>query len=336
VARKPAKPWYRKDSDAWFICFQGKQINLGSDKKEAERRFHEIMATKEVPAKPSDHLAVELIDLFLQWTEKHRAPKTFRWYYDFLQTFIDWLPNKRIKTEDVRPFHVLQWADSHATWGDSCKRGAITAVQRAFLWAEKVGHIERSPIRHIEKPQAQRRDNPMSDDDFKTLMSHVKDEAFKDLLNFAWESGSRPQEVRFIEARHVNLERGRIEFPPEEAKGKRRWRMIYLTEKASEIVTRLMAEHREGKLFLNARGKPWKNFAICNRFSKLKEKLGKHFCAYDLRHSFCQRLLENGTDHIAVAAIMGHQDATMISKVYSHMSKADDHLREQLKRGKKS
>ena len=34
MARRPAKPWFRKDSQAWFICINGKQINLGKEKKE--------------------------------------------------------------------------------------------------------------------------------------------------------------------------------------------------------------------------------------------------------------------------------------------------------------
>jgi len=336
MARRPSKPWFRKDSQAWFVCFQGKQINLGKDKKEAQRRFHEIMATQTPPEKNSSqlsvHLAVELIDLFLQWTAQHRAPRTYDWYKEHLQNFIDSLPDKRIKTENLRPFHIQQWADAHESWGDTYKRGAITAVQRAFFWAEKIGHIERSPVRHIEKPKAQRRDNPLSDADFTTLISHVKDQPFKDILEFCWESGCRPQEARHIEAKHVNAVRGRIEFPPEEAKGKRRWRFIYLTEKAAAIIARLMKERPEGKLFRNMRGRPWKNFAICNRFSKLKDKLGKQYAAYDLRHSFATRQLMNGTDPITVAGLLGHVDATMLFRNYEHVSTNEDHLKDRLKR----
>jgi integrase len=334
MARRPAKPWFRKDSQAWFVCFQGKQINLGKDKKEAQRRFHEIMATQAPPANDnlSVHLAVELIDLFLQWTAQHRATRTYDWYKEHLQSFIDSLPDKRIKTENLRPFHIQQWADAHESWGDTYKRGAITAVQRAFFWAEKIGHIERSPVRHVEKPKAQRRDNPISAEVFKTMLSHVKDQPFRDLLEFAWDTGCRPQEARFIEGRHVNLERGRIEFPPEEAKGKRRWRFIYLTDKATEIVKRLMAERKTGKLFLNRRGEPWKTFAICNRFSRLKEKLGQQYAAYDLRHAFATRQLMNGNDPATVAALLGHVDATMLFKNYEHVSSNEDHLKDRLKR----
>jgi hypothetical protein len=76
MARRPAKPWFRKDSQAWFICINGKQMNLGKDKKEAHRRFHGIMATNAPPKKEelSVHLAVKLKRQ--RSAAAHRAPST--------------------------------------------------------------------------------------------------------------------------------------------------------------------------------------------------------------------------------------------------------------------
>src|SRR5438046_4055038 len=96
-------------------------------------------------------LAVGVIDGFLDWTKAHRSTTTFAWYSKHLQSFLDSLIDKHLETKQLRPFHVQQWADSQTSWGPSYKRGAITAVQRAFNWAEKIGHIDKSPVRHVEK-----------------------------------------------------------------------------------------------------------------------------------------------------------------------------------------
>jgi hypothetical protein len=56
-----------------------------------------------------------------------------------------------LSVELLKPTHVQQRVDSQTGWGPA-KRGAITAVQRAFNWATKMGLIEASPIRHVEKP----------------------------------------------------------------------------------------------------------------------------------------------------------------------------------------
>ena len=209
-------------------------------------------------------------------------------------------------------------------------------------------------------------------------------DSFRDVLEFAWETGVRPQEVRGLEARHVALDRHLAAFPPAEAKGKKRWRVIHLTIKAEEIVKRLVAANPEGPIFRNQDGNPWKKYAICCRFFRLKERLGmealreagiavpplprfnrrkfadraemlvaqeehrrklrerqkklaalarkhgKGFCLYGARHGFATRKLEEGLDHITVAALLGHADATMLSRVYSHLGDHHEYLHEQL------
>jgi site-specific recombinase XerD len=98
-------------------------------------------------------------------------------------------------------------------------------------------------------------------------------------------------------------------------------------------VRRLALARPTGKLFRNRRGQPWKNYAICNRFSRLKEKLGRQFALYDLGHSFATRLLTHGSDPMSVAALLGHVDGTMLCKNYEHISSDAEHLRRQLDKG---
>jgi integrase len=323
------KPFHRADRDLWYVQIRGKQHNLGRDKDDAFRRYHQLM---QAPEPVESTLAVGIIDGFLEWTREHRAARTYDWYKAHLQSFINSLVNKQIATDELRPFHVQQWADAHSSWGPSYRRGAIIAVQRAFLWAEKLGHIDKSPIRYIEKPKAERRDNPVTPEVYAEMLSHIKDQPFRDLVDFCWATGCRPQEARHIEPRHVNLGLARVEIPPEEAKGKKRWRVIHLTETALGIIRRLMMKWKDGKLFRNTDGNPWKAFAICCRFGRLKEKLGKRFAAYDFRHGFASRLLRNGADPITVAALLGHVDATMLCKNYEHISNDATHLQNELRK----
>jgi hypothetical protein len=48
--------------------------------------------------------------------------------------------------------------DSHADWSDEHKRGPTVAVRRAFTWAERMGHIDKSPVRGVEKPEMGKRE----------------------------------------------------------------------------------------------------------------------------------------------------------------------------------
>lgn len=327
------KPFFRLGR-GWYVVHEGKQIRLtqDDDREAAWEQWHRVLAR---PAAVESELVVGIVDGYLEWCKQNRASRTYDWSRMHLESFCRSLPNPHeFQVSALRQHHVLAWADSHPGWGSNFKRGAIGAVQRAFNWAEKVGHIERSPIRTVEgKPPAERREQYLTPLQFEgVIANYAPGDPFRDLLSFVWWTGCRPQEVKVIEARHYIPERERLELPPKEAKGKRRWRIIHLTEDAKSIVERLAEKHPQGSLFRNEDGKPWTAYATNCRLQRLKKKLGYKISLYTLRHSWCQRMLEAGLDMTVVASLMGHSNASMVASVYQHMDKSQHFLREQLRK----
>ena len=341
MGRKPTA-WYWKARKCWAVDLGGDRFRLGTDKGAAERELHRLLSLPpeerkpKVEAPPTTGLTVaDIFDRYLDWVQKHRAPRTYDWYLEHIQSFTDFLPKPdQMPVADLKPFHVVEWADKHTSWGDNYRRGAIIAIQRPFNWAAKLGYIVASPIPYIEKPRPTRREQVVTVEEWETIRDHYDEgDPFRDLLEFAWETGCRPQEVKAIEARHVQLAKHRVVFPATEAKGKKRVRVIYMTARAEEIIRKLMKSRPKGLLFLNAKGRGW-NYASMNcRFGRLKKHLGVKYAAYSLRHGFCQRLLESGADHLTVAQLMGHSNGTMVAATYSHMNQAHGHLQEALRKG---
>jgi integrase/recombinase XerD len=72
-------------------------------------------------------------------------------------------------------------------------------------WAEQQGYVERSPIAHMEKPAAGKREIVVPQAEFDRILAITRDRAFRDLLITTWQSGCRPQESLRVEARHVDL-----------------------------------------------------------------------------------------------------------------------------------
>jgi integrase len=138
-----------------------------------------------------------------------------------------------------------------------------------------MGLIESSPVRHVEKPRAGRRDVVIKPDEFAWILARVVDAEFRDLVTVCWETGCRPQEILSVEARHVDRAGARWVFPPEEAKGKRRHRVVYLSEAAPEITERLAARWPRGPLFRNTDGRPWRPYALNCRFARLRRAWGR-------------------------------------------------------------
>ena len=268
------KPFFRAPRGLWYVQLDGKQVNLGPDRDDAFRRYHELMGRpRGAPGRAAGGSVVAVLDAFLDWCQKHRAPRTYDWYRDYLQSFARSIP-RDLAVERLKPIHVQQWVDSQPGWKTG-KRGAIVAVQRSFNWAAKMGLIEASPVRHVEKPRAGRRDVVISPGEYAWILGHVKDEPFRDLLVVCWETGCRPQEVLGVEARHVDPVNGRWVFPPAEAKGKTAHRVVYLTDRAAEITRGLMERHPEGPLFRNTGGRPWHPYALNCRFGRLRLAHGR-------------------------------------------------------------
>ncbi len=234
------------------------------------------MASKDVRAETpvAPELVVAVVDQFLDWVQRRKAPRTYEWYHRHLQNLTAELP-RDLTVAKLRSNDVTQIIDAHDEWSSSTKHGFARCVKRAFRWAVDEGLIERSPVRRLDKPEAEARDIVISDEEYATILEIVKEPNFRDLIVAAWETGARPRELLTVEARYVQHEHGRWVFPKKKAKGKRLPRAVYLTDTAAEITKRLMDANPTGPLFRNSNGRPWNRWSINCAFGRLRVALGK-------------------------------------------------------------
>ena len=193
-----------------------------------------------------------ILDDFLTWTEENRATKTFTRYRDFIQSFVS--KYGKMETAELNPSHVTTWLSTHKGWNSTTKRNAITALQRGFNWAVKNRGLARNPIRGMEKPEAKRRTAVITPEEFDEILKNVRDQPFRDLLIVSYDSGSRPQETKQLEARHLQLDKQRAVIPGEEAKGGRTRAIYFPTEGSLETVRRLAKKHPTGPLVPKQQG----------------------------------------------------------------------------------
>jgi len=195
-----------------------------------------------------------------------------------------------------------------------------------------MGYIERNPLFGMEKPPGGKRDFIISPELYNQIIDRCHDQQFHDLCIWSWETGARPEETLKAEARHLDTANSRMVFAKDEAKGKRRTRVVYLTDEALEMASRLAREHPVGHLFRNSKGDPWHRNNVNCRFGRMKKHIHVKLCLYHFRHTFANRLLEAGVDSLTVAILLGHADPSMLGRVYQHLSFNPDHLLQQLKR----
>ena len=327
MARRP-KPWWRAQCNQYYVTINGVQHPLGPEKKEAERRFHELMSkAPEEPIAPGT--VAEVVEHFMDWTQLHRAPRTYDWYKERIDRFYPRI--KHLRVADLKPFHIQEQLDKH-DWSPAYKAGCVTALKRAFNWARKQGYIDRNPLHGLEKPDPGKREQIMSEKEFDDALSNVPNQNFNDLAHFVWYTGCRPEEAIIVEARHFDGTHSRIVIPADQAKGRRRIRIIYLPDEALEIVRRNAEANPDGPIFRNTKGRPWTAYAVNNTFERIKRKTGTKFCMYTLRHSYATHKLQTGTDPITLANLLGHADTSMLSKVYANLAQDPEYLRKQAAR----
>jgi integrase len=262
----------------------------------------------------------------MDWLQSNRAPRSYDWYKERIERFLKVEPT--ILVSEITPHHVQRWLDKQKTWSDSYKNGVVTSLKRVFNWAVKQGLVNSNPIQGLEKPQAKHRESPVTEKEYRTVLENTPDQDFRDVVEFLWAVGCRPQEMNRLRPDDLDLDRGTAVLTREDSKGKRHRRVIYLSDEALEIVQR----RKSDPIFVNTRGNAWTAFSMSNRFTRLKETVGRKIAAYDFRHSFVTRALKKGVDPVTLATIVGHQDVTMISRIYSHLADDPEFMRAQVAR----
>ena len=335
---KTPRPWYRSQTDTWYVCRHGKQIPLAKGKAnraEAQAAYFRLMAADAEAPPPSLFAAAQVCDLFLDWSQKHNDRRTYDWYCSYLESFCTlW---GAVPAADLKPFHVTRWVDEHPSWKSS-RRCAITAVKRAFNWAVDEGLLPVNPLKKVRKPKAVARERTLSAEEREQILAAIKDRPFREFVVALQETGCRPSEVARVTAAHYHRVHGTWVFPPDEHKtGKRtgKPRIVYLTQAMVELTERLIAAYPDGPLFRGRRGgRPFSRNAIRCRFRNLRKKL-PHLAgvvAYTYRHSFATDALERGVGLAEVAELLSHTTTDMLMRHYQHLSQHREHLRQAVAR----
>jgi len=169
MARTP-KPWFWKARNGWYVTIDGVRHFLAAEKEPAVTRFHQLMAEPPKRIIRADSLAV-IIDVFLEWCQKHRAPDTYEWYRYRLERFVQRYPS--LRTHELRPFHVQQWLDSMPELASGSHRNYCRSIKRAMRWAKRQGYVDRNPIADLEEPRCGKRETVISQAEYERILSLV-------------------------------------------------------------------------------------------------------------------------------------------------------------------
>lgn len=265
-----------------------------------------------------------VIQPYWDWASVNRSPKTVSRMQTSWAQLIEYggRSGSCPMWSDFSVALVYAWTATLSTLSPTTIAARITDLRTVCSWLVTAKLIQSDPLVGVKKPTVRHRSTYVTWEVHQRLMAELKpDSALRALLTLAWETGGRPQELRPLEARHVDLSRRCLLIPRSEAKGRRRDRMIYLSPTAMELVTELLQKTPEGPLFVTKQGTPFTSSGLCHRMAKLKKTLGlPSLCLTEYRHGFAHRLLAKDVPIVTVSEAMGHANTTMVSTVYGHHS----------------
>jgi len=332
--------WWNSERKCYYTYHKGKRHRLDPNKKKAELMWAEVVGK---PTAKGDELMVkQVLDEYLDWSEANHAPSTHAKRRAAILSFAESLP-PCLCVGNLEPSHLTAWLDKRypkrppggeKPASDNTRHHAAADILAAFNWAAGPNQrrIRSSPLQGYRKPPKTPRVLYLAPEQMSDLLSRIKDREFHDFLVVTLRTGCRPGEVRVMEARHVLLEERVARIPKELAKGGRKERRVPLDDVVLAILRPLLLKYPEGPLLRNTKGRPWTKDAINCRFQRLKKKLPYRATAYAMRHTFINEALRNGAPEVAIAEVVGHEDKSMIQRVYGHPSLHDDLLENVVKK----
>jgi integrase len=355
--RRP-RPYYKASHNSWYanIGPNRRPVKLAEgqkNEKAAWEKYDLLMAGRQ--PLDGDWLVVDLVQKFTDWHKTNSADRTYDFYFTPLESFLGSL-SPRMKVADLKPHHLTEWIETrkmakqskkvkgtqneHRTVvtarpiGQNRRRNLIRAVKAAFKWAEEQEYIARSPLKNVKVPAAIPRgdDAYLMPEQWSQLIAVVKDEPMLDILTTLKETGCRPQEARAVKSKHFNRAERCWVFPQLQSKGKKQSRIVHLTDRAYQICERLALKNPDGPIFRNLKGRAWTHNAMNCRCIRLSKKLGFRVTPYAARHTFATEAILKGVDLQTIATIMGHVDLRMLSKIYQHIHRRSDFIKEGLRK----
>jgi integrase/recombinase XerD len=234
-----------------------------------------------------------------------------------------------VQTADLRAF-VLQLKDLGLAPASIGRNVSAIRTYFGFLLGENL--VVSDPSERLQTPRAWRSlPEVLSVAEIEALMeapdlSHALAWRDRALLEFAYASGVRVSELIQLEIRNLLLEEGlALVF----GKGSKE-RLVPVGRRALGAVSLYLRETRprlekgrgEGKVFLNARGRPLSRMGVWKILRQHAHTAGitRTVSPHTLRHSFATHLLEGGADLIAVQEMLGHADIST-TQVYTHVDR---------------
>jgi integrase len=321
------KPYWRSQTQYWYLDVHGKQVRLsrlgeqdadGATRKDpppaVQNEWHRIMRE----GTPEDMRLGDLISAYIASLPEDSDNRTTSKRQ--LARFEKHV-GKEIKVSLLKPLKLTEYLRTNPTWKPSSVRTFVNRLHACLNWGVRQGLLDKNPISstpgYKREGRNERRRGVISDADHKKAVDFAGED-FRAVLTALRETGARPSEIMRAQIDKVNLEQSCFAVPNKTAhQTGEAERTIYLSPVGKRLFVDVIGDRTEGHVFLNSRGMPWTIQALKKRWEVLRAKTGVTGSLRTYRRTFASKAInDTNVNPALVALLLGHADLTMLLKHY--------------------
>ena len=278
----------------------------------------------------------QAIDRYLAYIQAVRSlsPRTVASYHKDLTLFENSCVRSGIALEDadaadIRGFVATLVKEKYAA---ASVNRALSAIRGLYRYLAKYGEAKgrANPAKDVEGlPNPRNLPKFLFEAEMDEFIGLASGNGFagardRALFETLYSTGCRVAELADLQLNHVDLRERRVKV---RGKGSKE-RIIYLSEPAVAAIqnwlpyrsARIKAEHKEGHLFINAKGGSLTTRGIAYIIDGYVSKsgTGRGLSPHGFRHSFATHLLAGGADIRIVQELLGHENIST-TQIYTHV-----------------
>jgi integrase len=260
----------------------------------------------------------ELIDAFLGWCNRHRAPATLRFYRARLLRF-----REAFSSRDAASLKSLEidayLHDAGLNASDSTRHHNAVALTTVQNFALRESLLEKPWFKRLEKPRMGRRERIPTADEIAALLKGASPE-FRLIYTGLSQSGARPGEMCRVQIGDIDWTKRTITLTEHKTARKTGKPRVIPIGKNFGCTLQTAIDHRQaGPIFRTPSGGAWTVGNLSGTHRRLRDAAGlpKDLVLYLARHRFGTEALRAGVPLRDVADLMGHVSVTT-TEIYLH------------------
>ncbi len=259
--------------------------------------------------------AIPLILDFCLWLNEHnKSPNTIKTYKRELEKYQEWLQEKKRDINHLEKSDIQSYIDY------------LEDQQKSLATIDKTIGAIRTFAKFLEKPEltfgieikpVEKKNNieTLSTFEYNQLLKKVKADGNLRNITIVYvllHTGIRVSELCNLNRSHIDLENHELIVEKTNQK-----RVIPLSQEAREFLQNYLGSHSiEEAVFVSNAGERLTERAVQYMLKKYQVNPQK------LRHTFCQRLIDNKVDVETVSRLAGHKDINVTKRyIKSSMNK---------------